>query len=278
MSSKLDLHMHTFHSDGAYSPESLMAIVRAANLVAFSVTDHDTMRGYHDVTSLLKPGDPELIPGVELSVTLDDTDIHMLAYLFDPHDTEFTAALEDYRVKREARGRQMVEKLRNLGLDITFDQVALVAGDSVIGRPHVATTLHQLGHTSVYEQAFYKYIGPKGPAYVPKAVLRPEDAIALVHRAGGVTVLAHPFIADTWRFLDRLVPLGLDGLEVWHYSQDTAQSERLKTMARKYNLVTSGGSDFHGRDAREGTVGSVRVPLDVLDRLKERAQRIRGHA
>src|SRR5512138_1757841 len=130
MSSKLDLHMHTNHSDGMHSPESLLSIVRAANLVAFSVTDHDTLYGYRDVKNLLRDGDPELVPGIELSVTVDSADIHMLAYLFDPMDVTFNTAVDNYRAKREGRAREMVEKLRALGLDITFEEVLAIAGDS----------------------------------------------------------------------------------------------------------------------------------------------------
>ena len=276
MPRKIDLHMHTFHSDGVLSPPELLEHVRSARLSAFSVTDHDTLTGWREVASLVASGDPELISGTELSVRIDDDDLHILAYCFDPDDIAFTEALKLYQERRQYRGREIVNRLQKLGLDITFAQVEVTAGDGVIGRPHVAETLHRLGLTKQYEEAFWHYIGNGGPAFVPKPLLTPREAFDLVHGAGGIVVLAHPAIGDMWRHLDILVKAGLDGIEVWHYAHASADVKRAKREAKSYDLIMSGGSDFHGRGLREAPVGSVPVPPECLDSIKQRANRYRG--
>jgi predicted metal-dependent phosphoesterase TrpH len=272
MPANIDLHMHTYHSDGVLAPMELLDRVRASGLTAFSVTDHDTLVGWRAVASLLTAGDPELISGTELSVRMGDDDVHILAYLLDPDNTDLNAALDFYQAKRRDRGDEMVTRLQNLGLGITFDDVKTTAGDGVIGRPHVAQTLFQLGLTRQYEEAFYKYIGNGGPAYVPKYQLTPADAFRLVHQAGGIVMLAHPALGEMWRHVEHLVSLGLDGIEAYHYSHKPADIKKAKQAAKSYDLVLSGGSDFHGRGVREAPLGSLKVPPEYLGRMKERAQ------
>ncbi len=272
----VDLHLHTVHSDGTSSASELLEQVRESKVEAFAVTDHDTLAGYVEVRSLLKTGDPELVPGLELSVTINDDDVHILAYLFDPENPELLGALEDFRAKRMERGRKIVEKLRTMGIEVPFEAVQEAANGSVIGRPHIAETMVTLKKVASYQDAFDRYISKNSPAYVPKAVLAPDRAIELIHRAGGVTVLAHPFIDDMARHLDMLLHFGLDGIEVYHSSHTSRDVDRLKRMAKRHNLVISGGSDFHGREGRFGMVGSLAVPYECLAGLKQRAQQARG--
>ena len=272
----IDLHMHTNLSDGLLSPPELLDRVRKSKLSAFSVTDHDTLAGWRIIAGLLTESDPELITGVELSVRIGDEDLHILAYGFDPDLSALTAALDLYQTRRSERGREIVNRLQNLGLDITFEHVKETAADGAIGRPHIAEALFRLGLTKQYEEAFYKYIGNGGPAYVPKYRLAPAEAFDLVHASGGVAILAHPAIGDMWRHIDILVPAGLDGIEAYHYSHASADIKRAKQVAKQYNLILSGGSDFHGRGSREATPGSLAVPPEYLDRIKERAMRYRS--
>ncbi len=271
MKSKIDLHMHTNHSDGVLSPVDLLNKVRAAHLTAFSVTDHDTISGWKEVFALRTPSDAELISGTELSVRLETDDIHILAYLFDPDNQPFNEALNFYQRKRSERGEEMVDRLQKLGLSITFDDVKRTANGGVIGRPHIAQTLFSMGQTTMYEEAFFKYIGNGGPAYVPKYMLEPKEAFDLVHRAGGIAVLAHPALGDMFRHLPQLVALGLDGIEALHYSHKPQDSRKAKLAAKEFNLVLSGGTDFHGRGVREAPLGSINIPPEYLDRMKERA-------
>jgi predicted metal-dependent phosphoesterase TrpH len=277
MPAHIDLHMHTNFSDGVCPPDELLANVRKSGVVAFSVTDHDTLEGYRAIKTLRTGDDPELIPGVELSVSVDNDDVHMLAYFFDPDSAEFNDALIGFKEKRNHRGRMIVEKLQQIGLDIPFEAVEETAGGSVIGRPHIAETLHRLKAVNGYQEAFDRYIKKDGPAYVPKAFFEPAEAIEMVHRAGGITVLAHPMIDNMLRHLDRLVAMGLDGIEVRHSNHSAGDVSRLGKIASRHGLLRSGGSDFHGREGRHGQIGSQQVPVEYLDLMKQHLSKIRGH-
>jgi hypothetical protein len=274
--SYIDLHIHTDYSDGACTPDEVLSMVRASGISAFSITDHDTLDGYRQVKSALAPGDPELVTGVELSVLIGEDDVHVLAYLFDPDNVALNSALKTFQEKRHERGQQIVEKLKDLGIDVPFDAVTETADGSVIGRPHVAETLHRLNKVGSYQEAFDKFIGRKGPAYVPKMLLAPQDAIELVHQAGGVAVLAHPFIDDMAKHIPFLTTMGLDGIEVKHSNHSPEQAARLEQIAARNRLATSGGSDFHGREGRHGAIGSQRVPALYLQELRQRAAHHRG--
>jgi predicted metal-dependent phosphoesterase TrpH len=276
MSPIIDLHIHTSVSDGLSSPSEVLDMVRERELAAFSITDHDTLDGYHAVGELLSPEDPELIVGVELSVLIEGSDLHLLAYLFDPDDETFNTSLTTFQKERDRRGRLITEKLGKLGLELPYDAVLESAGNSVVGRPHIAEALHRLKLTASYNEAFQKYIGKDGPAYVPKAKMTPEEAIRLIHNAGGVAVMAHPLLDNMIRYLEQLVDFGLDGIEVYHYTTADNDIRHIKRLAKRYKLVLSGGSDYHGRGGRTESIGSQPVPVDYLFRLKERAAKIRG--
>ena len=231
--SYIDLHMHTDYSDGACTADEVLEMVRASGISAFSITDHDTLDGYRHARVAMKPDDPELITGVELSVLINEDDVHVLAYLFDPDDKPLNEALEMFQRKRHVRGQQIVEKLRELGVDVAFDAVTETADGSVIGRPHVAETLHRLNKVGSYQEAFDKFIGRRGPAYVPKVLLAPQDAIDMVHNAGGVTILAHPIIDDMAKHIPLLSEMGLDGIEVRHSNHSAEQTARLERIAAR---------------------------------------------
>ena len=277
MPAYIDLHMHTNYSDGVCTPEELLENVRKSGVVAFSVTDHDTIEWYRAIETLMTDNDPDMIPGVELSVSVEDDDVHMLAYFFDPDSAEFNDALIGFKEKRNHRGRMIVEKLQQIGLDIPFEAVEETAGGSVIGRPHIAETLHRLKAVNGYQEAFDRYIKKDGPAYVPKAFFEPAEAIDMVHRAGGITVLAHPMIDNMLRHIERLVAMGLDGIEVRHSNHSAGDVSRLGKIASRHGLLRSGGSDFHGRAGRHGQVGSQHVPVEYLDLMKQHLSKIRGH-
>ncbi len=272
----VDLHMHTNLSDGTSSPAEVLALVREKKLSAFAITDHDTLEGYRAVKALLTESDPELVTGVELSVNLGADDVHMLAYLFEPDNPELDAALADFRAKREKRGEEIVLRLQALGLKIPFAEVMVTAGGSVVGRPHIAQTLLRLKLVSGYQEAFDRYIKTGGPAYVPKVMMPPDEAIKLVHEAGGLTVLAHPFIDDMAKHVETLAAMGLDGIEVRHSAHTAHDRSRLEKIADRHGLLMTGGSDYHGREGRYGMIGSQRVPATYLDKMKDKAWRTRN--
>ncbi|HOD67585.1 MAG TPA: PHP domain-containing protein, partial [candidate division Zixibacteria bacterium] len=266
------LHLHTDCSDGLYAPSEVVRMVREAELAAFALTDHDTLEGYREARKLLRPGDPELIPGLELSVESAGGELHLLAYLFDPEDAALGEALAAFRERRNRRARQIVERLNELGISLSYEQVAATAGKAAVGRPHIAQTMHERGLVTAYQSAFDKYIGGGKPAYVPKQNFTPAEAIRAVHAAGGVVVLAHPQIDETYRHLELLAGLGLDGIEMHHPSHQQRHTEQFRHLAERHRLLVTGGSDFHGREGRYGAIGSQRVPAEYLDALRQRAQ------
>jgi len=276
MGQNVDLHIHTTHSDGTCSGAKVLEIVRELKLAAFAVTDHDTVNGYFEIQNIRKGSDPEIIPGVELSATVDDDDLHILGYLFDPYDKKIQFALEDFQTKRKQRGRLIVQKLNDLGINLTFKIVEEIAAGAVIGRPHIAEALYKNRHVGSYQEAFDRFIKNGGPAYVPKSNMIPADAISLIHQAGGLAILAHPYIGDMLRYFDMLTTLGLDGLEVFHYSHNRDNVAFLKSIVARYGLIATGGSDFHGRSGQNGRIGSPEVSSKYLEVLKEKIQLRRG--
>ncbi len=270
MNQYVDLHMHTNCSDGLFSPAEILEKVRGANLAAFSITDHDTVDGYRAIQILRTENDPILICGVELSAGYKEADLHILAYGFDPDHIELAKALNRFQEGRNERGRKMVEKLTQLGVKITYQDVQQKAGHGVIGRPHVAEAIFDSGAINRYNEAFDKYIGVGGPAYVAKANFAPSEAIALIHSAGGAAVLAHPAVGGAQQHISMLVELGLDGLEVFHPEHTSEDVRKFKKMAQEHGLSITGGSDYHGREGRNNKIGSQKVPFACLtDLLKK---------
>lgn len=265
--------MHTIHSDGLLSPSELLDVVRSKNLRAFSVTDHDTVEGYLAMRDILTEGDPELIPGLEMSVSNQGVDLHLLAYYFDPDYSALKDVLVRFRENRNQRARKMVELLNDIGLEISFDQVEKFAMGAVIGRPHVAETLARNSAVNSYEEAFFKYIGDGKPAFVPKDNPGPAEAIKLVHQAGGVAVIAHPMICQNDRHIEMMAGMGVDGIEAVHPFHSPSDVRKLMEIARRFRLICTGGSDFHGREGRYSSVGSQNVPGEWLDSLKEIANK-----
>jgi 3',5'-nucleoside bisphosphate phosphatase len=248
---RIDLHSHSTASDGTDPPAEVMRRARAAGLDVVALTDHDTLAGHGRARQALPPG-LALVPGMELSCRLGGRSVHLLAYHVDPAHTGLAEQLRAITADRLRRGRDMVAKLRDLGVDITWDQVAAIAGDGVVARPHIARAMVAAGAIARPEQAFTpEWIGAGGRAYVSRYALDPEEAIRLVSAAGGVSVLAHPGAAQRgWVIgdaaVERLAGAGLAGLEVYHPDHDEAQRLRLAGLAAALGLVASGGSDDHG--------------------------------
>ncbi len=276
MADYIDLHIHTNHSDGTSSVGEILDMLRKQDLAAFALADHDTISGYHEMQPLITLGDPELVPGVEISAAVEGDEMHILAYLFDPDNDKLNSALNQFQHGRNQRGRLIVQRLKDLGISIPFEEVERTANHSVIGRPHIAETMHRLGATRSYQEGFDRHIGKGRPAYIPKPTLDPPEVIELIHGAGGVAVMAHPLVDGMIRHLDMMVGLGLDGIEVWHYSVMHKDVARLKKLAAKHNLLVTGGSDFHGRGEPHQVPGRQQIPIDCLDSLKVRATEIRG--
>jgi 3',5'-nucleoside bisphosphate phosphatase len=247
---RADLHSHSSASDGTCPPAEVMHRAAAAGLDVIALTDHDTVAGHDEARRALPPG-LTLLPGMELSCRLHDHSVHLLCYLFDPAEPELAAECARIRASREDRARAMVERLRGLGVPVTWEQVAAIAGGGVTGRPHIARAMAEAGVIESPEQAFGpEWIGPGGRAYVSRYALGPARAIALVRAAGGVSVLAHPRAARGWAMPDGdiagLAAAGLSGIEVYHPDHSREQRAHLRQLADGLGLVASGGSDDHG--------------------------------
>lgn len=276
MKQRIDLHLHTTCSDGLRTPLEILEAVRKRKLAAFAITDHDTINGFLSARKQVQEGDPELIAGLELSCSTDTGDIHLLAYLFDPDNARLLEALDDFREKRNQRGRKMVQRLNDMGITITYEDVLQAAGTAAVGRPHVAEAMNRCKVVASYDDAFRRYIGDRQPAFVPKYNYAPADAIDLIHAAGGVAVLAHPMVGGALDRIEELAGLGIDGIEALHPDHKQHEAANLKEVAARFRLIWTGGSDFHGRGGRCGSVGSEAVPIDCLQELRLRSSQKRG--
>ena len=246
---RADLHVHSTASDGTDPPAEVMRRAARAGLDVVALTDHDTVAGHAEARAAAGP--VALLPGMELSCRLDGRSLHMLAYLFDADQPELAAELTRIRDDRVLRARAMVDNLAGLGVDVSWEQVAAIAGQAVVGRPHIARAMADSGAIASPREAFTRdWIADGGRAYVGRYALDPVRAIDLVRAAGGVTVLAHPRAGrDTWvtnEQITRLAAVGLAGLEVFHPDQSEAERARLIALAHDLALVPTGGSDDHG--------------------------------
>ncbi|WP_330173743.1 PHP domain-containing protein [Streptomyces sp. NBC_01498] len=279
---RIDLHTHSSASDGTDTPAELVRNAAAAGLDVVALTDHDTTRGHAEARAALDALDDTtgagltLVPGAELSCRTGDVGLHMLAYLFDPDEPRLLRERELVRDDRVPRARAMVAKLRELGVPITWDQVARIAGDGSIGRPHIASALVELGVVDSVDEAFSsRWLADHGRVHVPRHELDPFDAVRLVKAAGGVTVLAHPLAVTrgpviSEAVLGRLAEAGLDGVEVDHMNHDEPTRARLRTLAADLGLLTTGSSDYHG-SRKTVRLGEYTTDPEVYAELVRRA-------
>ncbi|MFC7933746.1 PHP domain-containing protein [Streptomyces cinereoruber] len=272
---RIDLHTHSTASDGTDSPAELVRNAAAAGLNVVALTDHDTTRGHAEAIAALPEG-LTLVTGAELSCRIDGIGLHMLAYLFDPEEPALLAERELVRDDRVPRARAMVGKLQELGVPVTWEQVARIAGDGSVGRPHVAEALVELGVVPDVSGAFTPdWLADGGRAYVGKHELDPVEAIRLVKAAGGVTVFAHPLAVKRGQVLPeasiaRLAEAGLDGIEVDHMDHDEATRARLRGLAKELGLLTTGSSDYHG-SRKTCRLGEYTTDPEIYGEITRRA-------
>jgi len=272
---RADLHSHSSASDGTRPPAEVIARAAGAGLDAIALTDHDTVAGVAEAVAALPPG-LALISGMELSCRRDGHSVHLLGYLFDPEHEELAAQCRAIRQSRVERAKAMVGRLADLGTGVTWEQVAAIAAGGVVGRPHIARAMIEAGVVGSFDEAFTpQWIGPGGRAHVRRYALDPAAAIALLHSAGGVAVLAHPLaVTRGWiageELIAELALAGLDGVEVAHPDHDMAQRNQLTTVARRLGLAKTGGSDDHGQLTGD-RIGCETTGQEDLGRLRERA-------
>ncbi|MFD9614414.1 PHP domain-containing protein [Streptomyces sp. NPDC059083] len=272
---RIDLHTHSTASDGTDSPAELVRNAAEAGLDVVALTDHDTTRGHAEAIAAL-PAGLTLVTGAELSCRMDGIGLHMVAYLFDPEEPTLLAERELVRDDRVPRARGMVSRLQELGVPVTWEQVARIAGDGSVGRPHIAEALVELGVVRDVSGAFTpEWLADGGRAYVEKHELDALEAIRLVKAAGGVTVFAHPLAVKRGQVLSeaslaRLADAGLDGVEVDHMDHDEATRARLRGLAKELGLLTTGSSDYHG-SRKTCRLGEYTTDPEIYGEITRRA-------
>lgn len=259
-----DLHTHSSCSDGVLPPVDLIDRAAERGLRVLSITDHDTVEALGAAAPAAEDRGIVFVPGVELSSTIDGIEVHLLAYGIDPGDDALREHLQSMKQARQRRVRRIVDRLRHRGIALEDDVLAEeVASSPSVGRPHVAAALVRAGHVDTIEQAFNQYLARDRPAFVAKPDVSAEDTLALVHDAGGIGVLAHPGHWISGSVIRQLVEAGLDGIEVVHPAHDASLRRYYERLARGYDLVATGGSDYHGRspddDVHLGTLGLTRA-------------------
>lgn len=279
----VDLHLHSTYSDGTLTPAELVAAAAAAGLRAIALADHDNLDGIAPARAAASGSGVEILAGVELSVVWGElSDLHLLGYAFDPDDPPLRQAMAEFRDFRAGRNRRILEhineRLSGEGrTPLDFAAVLALAGGT-LGRPHIGRALLAAGYVRTMEEAFVRYLVP---CNVAKRYLPADQAIRLLHAAGGCAVLAHPYFIGIGEerlpgLLDELQAQGLDGMEVWYGGAGNDAVDRLLTLARRRGLIATGGSDFHhpgGGPALGSGLGNLRVPYLCVEELKERAAR-----
>ena len=270
--SRLDLHLHTTHSDGSLAPTEVLRLAHKAGVTALAITDHDIVTGIPEAIATGTELGIEIIPGVEISSFVGKSELHILGYCIDWQNPELIRRLATLRESRHRRNPQIIERLRSLGLDVTYEEVRALAGTDAVGRPHIARLLMDKKYVTSAKDAFDRYLAEGRPAYVARELPLPIDAITWIRAAGGVAVLANP----TWAkvsgeglntLLTTLKSEGLGGIEV-HYSTHTKrQTTEYLDLAKRLDLLVTGGSDFHGVTKPDIEVGTGRGDLKVSEKL-----------
>jgi 3',5'-nucleoside bisphosphate phosphatase len=265
----VDLHAHSTASDGSRAPADVIREAKRIGLAAIALTDHDTVAGIAEAISVGEDLGVRVVPGVELSAVEGDVETHILGlHLSDTRELE--AKLIALREMRRTRAERMVKRLNELGVRIELASVLEQAAGGAIGRPHVARAMIAEGWAVDFRDAFDRYLGNGRPAYVTKERLAVSEATTLIHRAGGLAILAHPSHSGTLERIAAFVEQGMDGVEVRHPSHSADDTARLAALVEHFSLVPSGGSDWHGSSDGPRTLGMMRVPAEWLGRQDSR--------
>jgi predicted metal-dependent phosphoesterase TrpH len=272
--SRIDLHLHTTHSDGSLLPAEVLALAKKAGVSALAITDHDIVDGIPEAIEIGANLGIEIIPGIEVSSRIGDAELHVLGYFLDWKDEALNRRLELVRTSRHRRNPLIVEKLNDLGLALTYQEVQELAGTESVGRPHIARVLMQKGYVQSAKEAFDRYLADGAAAYVPRELPDPAEAIAWIRAAHGVPVLAHPLWtkqdeSGLLKLCDKLKGEGLMGIEVHYSTHKPQQTREYLNIAKRLDLLVTGGSDFHGITKPDIEVGVGRGGLKVSPKLLE---------
>lgn len=263
-----DLHLHTIFSDGTYTAQELISESKKSGLSAIAVVDHDTVEGIDSVIETAKKESIEALAGIELTAEYEGLEIHILGYLIDYKDKNLLARLEILKSNRIERIYKIVEKLKDMGVELNPQAVFDIANVGTVGRLHIARALLKEGAVGSIYEAFKKYIGDRSPAYVLGFKFSPIEAIKLIRNSGGIPVLAHPYSLNRDDLISILIDSGLRGLEVYYPEHTKSMVKFYLGLAKKNNLLVTGGSDCHGKAKPEVRIGSVKIPYNLVEELK----------
>lgn len=266
---KIDLHIHTRHSDGHYPPAEVVRIALERGIETLSITDHDTIDGLRDSASCCKSAGVTFIPGIEFTTYVEDREIHLLSYFFNPADVNLNRLIEFCKSERLHRAERIVRKLQQRNVPLTMDDVRAESGSASITRPHIASALVNRKLVNSFSEAFDLYLSNSAPCYERKVYIDPKSIFDGVRNAGGLTFIAHP--ANTSEtIITALIHAGLDGIETIHPSHSASQTKHLTDIANAYFLLTSGGSDFHGgRKQDDENLGKYFITQNTLALMRQ---------
>jgi predicted metal-dependent phosphoesterase TrpH len=242
-------------------------MVSSKGLSCVSITDHDTFAAYATAPKIAESLGVELIPGIEVSSVDRERDIHILGYFCDTQNAEFLAALAIQHEKRKDRVKSSLYKLRELGINLSYEQVKRHCPGASIGRPHIASAMLEANYISYFQEAFDLYLKEGAPAYSPLLGITPKEAISLIKKSGGLAVMAHPEYTNADELIPKLVDWGIKGIEVYNYKK-AKNINKYKAIAKQYGLVETGGSDFHHSDG--GSFGTQSLPYSIVEELRSK--------
>lgn len=265
-----DLHLHTSFSDGTYSPEELTGHAQRHGFACIALTDHDTVEGCARTAAACQAAGIEFLPASELTAEFRGTELHIIGYCIDPEHVRLLSEMHRFQEVRQNRVREMVERLNKINVPLREEQVLAIANCNSPGRPHVARALIQAKVVENLDEAFERFLKKGRPAWVPKFKVSADDAIALIHEAGGLAVMAHPGLVHHDSMIPELVEAGLDGIECYHTKHPTTTVEHYLEVAEAHGLLVTGGSDCHGMNKGQPLIGNIKLPYQHVEQLKAR--------
>ena len=279
----VDLHVHSTKSDGSLSPSDLVLEAKKKGLKAFALTDHDTVDGIEEAMAASIGSGVTVIPGIELSTEYEGKDIHIVGLLIDKEQPAFKEKIQEFVDSRILRNRKMCQKLTEAGMPLTYEELMAEFPGAVITRAHYAQILLKKGYTKSLKEAFERYIGDRGPCFIPREKITPEDGVKLILDAKGIPVLAHPLLYGMGKdrlqlLVERLKVAGLEAIEAVYCTNTPSEEAQMRELAKKNGLLISGGSDFHG-SAKPGLemgtgYGKLYVAVEILEELEKRKSEI----
>ncbi|QUH26346.1 PHP domain-containing protein [Serpentinicella alkaliphila] len=268
----IDMHCHTIASDGSLNPTELVNYALEKGLNGIAVTDHDTVGGIKEAVEYSKSiKDFYCIPGIEISSEFLGQEVHILGYAINPDFEELNTLLEEMRVNRESRSVKMIQKLNDIGFEITYEEVRSLA-KGVVGRPHIGQVLIQKGYVKNMHEVFSKYLKLGGVAYVPRFKITPLEAITIIKKSGGVPVLAHPGYIKNKEIIEKVISYGIGGIEVYYPTHEESQIDYFNTLAMENNIIVTGGSDFHSIPNEKNNrydLGTSKILLNSIAKILE---------